>query len=148
VSYKEIKNETNPATWAAKVSVKVVEQVIKTSPKGAPLLPLGYGLTVNIPAMTPNNTNPDIFQTRMTGNANVNEAVWDEKRGTFTWANIRPYAAGVNTCVNGDCSLPGETYIVENGGVSMSIYVVDYTSPMSCYTDSIIKRLKPLTEAD
>lgn len=84
----------------------------------------------------------------MTGNAHVNEAVWDDKTGTFTWANIKPYAAGINTCVNGDCSLPGETYVVENGGVSMSIYIVDYTSPESCYTDSIMKRLQPLTKKD
>lgn len=53
---------------------------------------------------------------------------------------------GVNACTQGDCSLPGETYVVENGGVSMSLYVTDYTAPEGQYSDSVIKRLAPLTK--
>lgn len=93
LSYKEVTNSSNPATWAAKLAVKVIDRVIDSAPKGAPLLPLGYGLNVNMPELTANNTDPEIVQTRMTGNAHVNEAVWDEKKGTFTWANIMPLAA-------------------------------------------------------
>ena len=146
ISYKDIKNETNEATWAAELSVKVIKQVIDSAGKGGPLLPLGYGLSVNIPPLTQNNTNPPITQTRLTGNAHVNEAVWDAKKGTFTWANIKPYAAGVNTCVNGDCSLPGETYVYENGGVSVSVYATDYSAPTTENTNSIRQRIKPLTK--
>lgn len=103
-------------------------------------------MNVNIPHLSANNTSPKIVQTRMTGNAHVNEAVFDPAKGTFTWANIKPYAAGVNACVNGDCSLPGETYVVENGGVSVSLYITDYTAPNSWYTESLMKRIEPLTK--
>lgn len=145
-SYKDVKNDTHPATLVAKASMKVVKQVIKSAPKGASLLPLGYGLSVNIPPLMPDNANPKIVQTRMTGNAHVNTAVRNKTDGTFTWANIKPLSAGVNACNSGDCSLPGETYVVENGQISVSVYITDYTAPEGDYTDSIMKRLEPLTE--
>ncbi|KAM0668805.1 hypothetical protein ACQRIU_002367 [Beauveria bassiana] len=148
VPYFDVKNGSDPATLVAKVAVKVVDQVIRSGPKGGPLLPLGYGLSVNIPELKANGTEPEIVRTRMTGNAQVNEAVWDPKKGIFTWANLKPYAAGVNACVHGDCSLPGETYVVENGGISISIYTVDYDAPLSEYASSIMQRLAPLTKAD
>lgn len=145
-SYKDVTNATHPATLVAKASLKVIKQVISSAPKGGPLLPLGYGLTVNIPPLTPENASPKIVQTRMTGNAHVNTAVRNKTDGTFTWANIKPYSAGVNACNSGDCSLPGETYVVENGGISVSVYITDYTAPEGEYSDSIMKRLQPLTE--
>ncbi|KAM3505309.1 hypothetical protein MY10362_003012 [Beauveria mimosiformis] len=148
VPYFDVKNGSDPATLVAKMAVKVVDQVIRSSPKGGPLLPLGYGLSVNIPELKANGTEPEIVRTRMTGNAQVNEAVWDPKKGIFTWANLKPYAAGVNACVHGDCSLPGETYVVENGGISISIYTVDYDAPLNEYASSIMQRLAPLTKAD
>ncbi|KAM3539659.1 hypothetical protein ARSEF1564_007402 [Beauveria bassiana] len=148
VPYFDVKNGSDPATLVAKVAVKVVDQVIRSGPKGGPLLPLGYGLSVNIPELKANGTEPEIVRTRMTGNAQVNEAVWDPKKGIFTWANLKPYAAGVNVCVRGDCSLPGETYVVENGGISISIYTVDYDAPLSEYASIIMQRLAPLTKAD
>ncbi|PMB65414.1 Acid phosphatase [Beauveria bassiana] len=148
VPYFDVKNGSDPATLVAKVAVKVVDQVIRSGPKGGPLLPLGYGLSVNIPELKANGTEPEIVRTRMTGNAQVNEAVWDPKKGIFTWANLKPYAAGVNACVHGDCSLPGETYVVENGGISISIYTVDYDAPLSEYASIIMQRLAPLTKAD
>lgn len=144
-SYKDVKNDTDPATLVAKLAVKIVDGVVNRTAKGAPLLPLGYGLNVNFPPLK-NGTDPKIVQTRMTGNAHVNEAVYNATQGTFTWANIKPYAAGVNACNSGDCKLPGETYVVENGGVSMSLYITDYSAPEGDYTDSVMKRLKPLTE--
>ncbi|KAF7561320.1 hypothetical protein G7046_g2823 [Stylonectria norvegica] len=144
VAYFEITNKTNPATWAAKVAIKVIEQFIDTTPEGGAVLPIGYGVNVNIPPLTKKNHDPDIVQTRFSGNAHVNEAVLDPDQLTFTWANIKPYAAGVNACINGDCSLPGETYVVEKGGVSVSFYTVDYSAPSSWYTKSLIKRAAPL----
>ncbi|KID74558.1 Acid phosphatase [Metarhizium brunneum] len=146
IAYFDIKNETNEATWTARVSVKVIEQIIRSAPDGGPLLPLGYGLTVNIPLLTANNTDPEIVQTRMTGNAHINEAVWDPATGVFHWANIKPYSAGLNACVNGDCRLPGETYVVESGRVSVSVYITDYDAPATEYTQSIRERVKPLTK--
>lgn len=142
--YFDIRNETNPATWAAQVSLKVVNAFIDSVPKGGPILPLGYGVNVNIPPLAGNYSRLEYVQTRMTGNAHVNEAVLDPEEGTFTWANIQPYAAGVNTCVNGDCSMEGETYIVENGGVAISLYTIDYTAPSTRASDSIMKRIESL----
>lgn len=142
VAYFEIKNKTNPATWAAEVSLQAVNAFISTSPAGGPILPLGYGANVNIPVLTKKPKGLKFVQTRMTGNAHVNEAVWDSDESTFTWANIKPYAAGVNTCLNGDCSMEGETYVVENGGVSISLYTIDYTAPTNAKTRSIIERLE------
>ncbi|KAJ4257969.1 hypothetical protein NW762_008106 [Fusarium torreyae] len=141
VPYFELTNRTNPATWAAEVSAKFVEQFIDTAPKNGPLLPIGYGVSLNLPVLTADDHEPDFVQTRFTGNAHVNEAVLDPKQGTFTWANIKPYAAGVNACINGDCSLPGETYVVENGKASVSFYTVDYTAPSTGYTRSLIGRV-------
>lgn len=142
--YFDIHNETNPATWAAKVSLKVINAFIDSVPEEGPILPLGYGVNVNIPPLTGNDSHLEYVQTRMTGNAHVNEAVLSAEKGTFTWANIKPYAAGVNTCVNGDCSMEGETYVVENGGVAISLYTIDYTAPSTRVTSSIMKRIKCL----
>ncbi|KAH6972328.1 survival protein sure-like phosphatase/nucleotidase [Ilyonectria sp. MPI-CAGE-AT-0026] len=144
IAYFDVKNKTNPATWAAEVSLKAVNAFIKSSPVGGPILPLGYGANVNIPPLTGNNKGLKYVQTRMTGNAHVNEAVLNATKGTFTWANIKPYAAGVNTCVNGDCSMLGETYVVENGAVSISLFTTDYTAPSTVKTESIMQRISKL----
>jgi 5'-nucleotidase len=148
VPYTELTNRTNPATWAAEAAVKFVDNFISTAPKNGPLLPNGYGVSVNIPVLTKKDHDPDFVQTRFTGNAHVNEAVLDKDKGTFTWANIKPYAAGVNACINGDCSLPGETYVVENGQASVSFYTVDYSAPSTAYTQSLIKRVASFISGD
>lgn len=147
IPYFDIHNDTNPATWAAKVSVKVIDAFIKSVPEGGPVLPLGYGVNVNIPELTAKNLHKlEYVQTRMTGNAHVNEAVLDPEKGTFTWENIKPYSAGVNTCVNGDCTMEGETYAVENGAVAISLYTIDYSAPTTRNTKSIMERIKPLAQ--
>ncbi|KAF5020327.1 hypothetical protein F66182_7633 [Fusarium sp. NRRL 66182] len=144
VPYFELTNQTNPATWAANVSANLVKDFLATAPPNGPILPIGYGVNVNIPVLTKENHNPELVHTRFTGNAHVNEAVLDPEKGTFTWANIKPYAAGVNACINGDCSLPGETYIVENGATSVSFYTVDHTAPRTPYTQSLTKRVEAI----
>jgi 5'-nucleotidase len=122
----------------------VVNSFIKSA-CGGPILPLGYGVNVNIPELAANYSSTlEYVQTRMTGNAHVNEAVLDAEEGTFTWANIEPYAAGINTCINGDCSLEGETYVVEHGAVAISLYTIDYTAPSTGATRRIMERIQPL----
>ena len=123
-----------------------MQQYIDATPKSGPILPVGYGINVNIPPLTSDHNDPPIIQTRFTGNAHVNEAVLDPKKGTFTWANIKPYAAGVNACINGDCSLPGETYVVENGNVSVSLFTVDYSAPKGQYADTVMQKIEPLLD--
>ncbi|RKK75123.1 hypothetical protein BFJ71_g17168, partial [Fusarium oxysporum] len=71
----QVTNRTNPATWAAQVSVKFVENFITAAPKNSPLLPVGYGVSVNLPVLTKKDHDPDFVQIRFSGNAHVNEAV-------------------------------------------------------------------------
>ncbi|EXM12423.1 5'-nucleotidase, partial [Fusarium oxysporum f. sp. vasinfectum 25433] len=127
--------------WIESLSVNFVEDFIATAPKNGPLLPFGYGVSAKIPVLTKKEHDPDFVQTRFIGNAHVNEAVLDPAKGTFTWATIKLYAAGVNACINRDCSLLGDTYVVENGKASVSFYTVDYSAPSTEYTESLIKRV-------
>ncbi|KAM7192943.1 acid phosphatase precursor [Naviculisporaceae sp. PSN 640] len=147
--YYNVLNSSHPAYQVASVAHRVVKGVIESAkkmdkPKNTPLLPLGYGLNVNIPPVDLSNyTDVPVIHTRMTGSAETNEAVPNpDKPGTFTWANIRPLAPGVNRCVNGDCGLTGETKAVnELGSVSLSIYVVDYTAPNTVDSRKLVQML-------
>ena len=72
-------------------------------------------------------------------------AAFNKSSGTFHYANVVP--AGANTCINGDCSLPGETLVV-NGGCasSVSLFTVDYDAPTSHNTTAVRKSLEPLVQ--
>lgn len=136
-SYKEVNETTpsgypDPATVDAQLSVALVNQLAKNAKKSQSLLPLGYGLSVNYPEITSlENADcvaPPFIQTRMTGGAEVDTAVFNSTTGLFSYGSI--VAAGVNACVNGDCSLPGETNVVSSGCFSsVSVFTVDYDAP-------------------
>ncbi|KAK3319059.1 acid phosphatase precursor [Apodospora peruviana] len=146
VPYYDVNSTSHAAYRVAAVSLKAVQGIIDSVPEGSAILPLGYGVNVNIPPLDADYSSVPIVQTRMTGNAETDEAVPNpDIPGTFTWGNIRPLAAGVNTCINGDCSLPGETYVVGTGRVSLSLYTVDYTAPTRPDTTEIMTRLSGLT---
>lgn len=143
LDYRTITNSSNPATWAAMVSVKVVEEFIANTATDQPVLPLGYGVNVNIPELTSADL-PPVVKSRMTGDAETDYAAFNETSGLFTWENIRPKAAGVNACYNGDCALPGETYVVGEGGVSVSVFTIDYDAPTGAYTESVFGKVEGL----
>lgn len=143
VAYFNVTNATHPAALAAKASYAVVEQFINATAEGSRVLPLGYGVNVNIPELT-DDTLPPVVKSRLTGEAETDEAVYDEEKKTFTWGNVRPLAAGVNACYNGDCSLPGETYVVANGGISVSVFTFDYDAPSIPYTDMVFAKAESL----
>ncbi|KAK9412728.1 putative Acid phosphatase [Seiridium unicorne] len=145
-SYKAITNTTNEYTWVAELSGEVVDAFVSSAPKGGPILPLGYGANVNYPKLYSNWSSMDIVQTRYTGGAETDAAVAATTAGTFTWSNVSPKSPGVNTCINGDCSLPGETDTVNAGKVSLSLYTIDYSAPKNCNTTAIVQRLRSLTE--
>ena len=64
----------------------------------------------------------------MTGGAEVDTAVYDPTTGLFSYGSV--VSAGANTCINGDCSLPGETDVVNSGCFSsVSVFTVDYDAP-------------------
>ena len=79
----------------------------------------------------------------MTGGAIVDKAVYNATSGTFTFDNdINP---AVNTCINGDCSLPGETNIVLGCSVSVSVFTTDYDAP-TCNGVDVRSDLLPLVQ--
>jgi len=140
VAYFDVNSTTDDAFRVAAVSFKLVQSIIRSAPSGHAVLPLGYGVNVNIPPLFDNYTAVPIIQTRMTGGAEVDEAIPGKTPGTFTWANLSPHALGVNRCLNGDCSLPGETDVVAQGKISLSLYTVDYTAPATPETKSVMQR--------
>ncbi|MCJ1238662.1 hypothetical protein MMC14_006653 [Varicellaria rhodocarpa] len=137
----------DPATIAAQLSVNLVNQLAANTPPGKPLLPLGYGLNVNYPYITSFTNSscvaPPFIQTRLTGGADIDTAVFNATSRLFTYGNI--VADGVNACINGDCSLPGETNVVSAGCQgSVSVFTVDYDAPISGATNAVRKSLQPL----
>lgn len=134
----------DPATIDAQLSVDIVNQLAKKG-NHSQLLPFGYGISVNYPEITSLTNdkciNPPFFQTRMTGGAEVDTAVLNEKTGLFSYGSVTP--AGLNTCINGDCSLPGETTVVDSGCFSsVTVFTVDYDAP-DC---GGAKKVRPLLE--
>lgn len=83
----------------------------------------------------------------MTGGAFSDQAVYNASSGLFTYGNN--LAAGINTCINGDCSLPGETTVVGAGcQSSVSVFTVDYDAPSTKNTTKVMEALKPLVITD
>ena len=152
--YKEINATTpsgypDPATIYAQLSVSLVNQLANSTRPGKSLLPLGYGLNVNYPSIT-SLTNascvaPPFIQTRLSGGAFSDFAAYNATSQTFSFQNI--LGPGLNTCINGDCSLPGETTIV-NGGCqsSVSVFTVDYDAPTGKEAKKVRSSLEPLVK--
>ena len=143
VPYFNVTSASDPAALAAKVSFEVVNEFIKNTPNGQQILPLGYGVNVNIPELV-NSTMPLVVKTRLTGNANTDIAVYSETSGLFTWDNVDPLAAGINAAYNGDASLPGETWVVAGGGVSVSVFTMDVSAPSNKYTELVYEKADAL----
>lgn len=138
----------DPATIMGQLSANLAQNLIeKAAAKGLDrILPLGYGLNVNIPLITSFKSdkciNPPFIQTRLTGGAVVDKAVYNESTGLFTYGDL--VDPGVNQCINGDCSLPGEQTILDSGCQSaVSVFTVDYDAPIggSCSTGPDIRSL-------
>ncbi|KZM28017.1 5'-nucleotidase [Ascochyta rabiei] len=143
VPFFNVTSATHPAALAAKVSFEVVNEFITNTPPGQAVLPLGYGVNVNIPELV-NGTTPPIVKTRLTGNANTDVAVYNETTGLFDWDNVDPVAAGINAAYNGDTSLPGETWVVAGGSVSVSVFTMDFDAPSTKYTDWVFGKVENL----
>lgn len=142
IDYRLVNSSTAPAALVAAISARVVQGVIDSAAGATPLLPLGYGLNVNFPPLNASNwSSLPVVQTRMTGNSEVDVARPNPAvPGTFTWGNIRPLAAGANVCLSGDCTLPDETFVVNSGKASMSLYIIDYSAPTNGFTSMLRTR--------
>ncbi|EPE03842.1 acid phosphatase precursor [Ophiostoma piceae UAMH 11346] len=106
------------------------------------VLPLGYGLSVNIPLITSfassDCVNPPFVLARMTGGGEfTSKAVYDNATGLFSSANFAD--AGTNMCINGDCSLPGEIEVINSGcKSSVVVFTTDYDAPYSNLGGSVV----------
>ena len=152
-SYKEVNKTTpsgypDPATIDAQLSVKIVNQLAKHAKKSQ-LLPFSYGISVNYPEITSLTDKscvaPPFVQTRMTGGADVDKAVFNATTGLFTFGDTT--SPGINACINGDCSLPGETTVVDSGCLSsVTVFTVDYDAPNCKGSKDVRSLLEPLVK--
>ncbi|CZR58184.1 uncharacterized protein PAC_08075 [Phialocephala subalpina] len=75
-----------------------------------------------------------------TGGADFDSAIFNSTTGLFSYANVVP--AGANQCIDGDCSLPGETNILDGGcQSSVSVFTVDYDAPTQCHNSPDVRSL-------
>ncbi|KAK6542288.1 hypothetical protein TWF694_006248 [Orbilia ellipsospora] len=135
--YRSVNTTDDPATITGKLAAKVVNQLAQNGVgKNNRLLPYGYGLNVNFPyiATQPSAlseqvcTAPPFVHARLTGGASTDYAVFNNVTGLFTWASNNT-SPGVNTCINGDCGLPGETDVIKECKSAISVWTIDYDAP-------------------
>lgn len=133
--YKESLNDdaTQSPTIYAKQVVKLVQALFEKQGDGARTLPLSVGLNVNFPVagtdMQSDCMEPAYVHTRMTGSK---EAVYalDFSEDTESFRSYRMVTEAVGNCVNGDCTLAGETDIVGSGCYStISAFSIDADLP-------------------
>ncbi len=79
----------------------------------------------------------------MGGGGTTDAAIYNSTTGLFHYQNL--ISDGNNVCINGDCSLPGETPIVDNGCfASVSVFTIDYDAPLGPAQHGIRTPLLPL----
>ncbi|CAK7203703.1 hypothetical protein SEUCBS139899_006447 [Sporothrix eucalyptigena] len=141
-AYYDIKPSTSaglqdPATitgrLAATLAQAFIDKAASSNSSSGRVLPLGYGVSVNIPLITSftddSCVNPPFVRARMTGGGEfTSKAVYDNATGLFGSANFAD--SGTNMCINGDCSLPGEIEVINSGcKSSVVIFTIDYDAP-------------------
>lgn len=139
----------DPATIQAQLAVKIINTLANNTKPGERLLPLGYGLSVNTPAISSlkdaSCIDPPFYHTRLTGGADSDLAVYNATTKLFTYANT--VSSGINVCINGDCSLPGETDVLNRGCyASVSVFTVDYDAPNGVAQSGIRERLNSVVK--
>ena len=137
----------DPATIQGQLAATLVSQIINSTKPGHPILPPGYGINVNTPYITSltndSCVDPPFIQTRFTGGAFTDSAVYNETTGLFKYGNL--LTSSLNRCINGNCALPGETDVVDSGCASaVSMFTIDYDAPMGRDQGSIRQAMSPL----
>lgn len=142
--YTEVSSSSDASVTIANLAVKLVAQMEKNA-NGGRLLPEGYGLNVNFPVLSDICQSPPYIQSRLTGGSEVDKAVYNATSGLFTWGSTYPAdGVGLNACINGDCSLPGETNVVKKCQSSVSVFTVDYDAPSCSGPAGVRQGLMPL----
>ena len=74
LSYLNITNTTNPSTYAAQLSVKLVNMLAKNAKPSPHILLLGYGINVNFRPLDSRFLNPPFIQSRFSGGSSMPQA--------------------------------------------------------------------------
>lgn len=131
-------NSSDPSNMIGTATANFVTSYADSlSSSSTPLLPQGVGMSVNYATIdstcAKSGTAPVWARTRLTGSAYIDELTLDEETGLPTYSDVVPASGkGLNTCLSGDCSLPGETaYLAEDTTckASVSVFSVDYDAP-------------------
>ncbi|KKY13307.1 putative acid phosphatase [Diplodia seriata] len=107
-------------------------------------------VSVNFPTITSltndSCVDPPFVLTRLSGGGALSDiAVYNESTQLFRYGDIA--GPGLDVCINGDCSLPGETEVVESGCRSaVSVFTVDYDAPVGKNATSVRHKLAPLVQ--
>lgn len=136
-SYRDLTNQSTQATIAAGLAVQLVNRLAANTPAGQRILPLGYGMNVNFPTLNSTCMNPPYVESRITGGAGLPTVAYNVSSGLVVIPNNNYYATiapGANQCYNGDCSLPGESVVVQSCRSSVSMFTVDYDAPTNVAT--------------
>ena len=141
MNYEDVNDE---AIRIGTLTANFVTKLASQQDKGKRIFPLGIGATVNFAANTGLNDKckkAKYYHTRMTGGAFVDKIVVNDTTGLPMYENFA--APGLNACLSGDCSLPGETDVIAKDACSatVSLYSVDYDAP-----NSAVKYSKPNIE--
>ena len=88
---------------------------------------------------------PPFVRTRLTGSASIDTAVLDSTTMTSTYGNL--VGPGINVCINGNCSLPGEQIVLNACCYNaVSVFTVDYDAPLGKAQSDIRKNLERLVK--
>lgn len=133
----------DPATLIAQQAARVVAAfAAAAAAAGTPVLPLGYGLNVNIPPLNASCTSPPMAYSRIGGgSAGMAKLAYNGTTGVIGYAGASPLGyvtPALNVCYNGDCNLAGETADMALCKTSISVFTVDYDAPSNYHTGKII----------
>lgn len=86
----------------------------------------------------------------MTGGVDIDTAVLNETTGLFDYGiATAAQSRGANACINGDCSLLGETVVVDSGCYSsISVFTLDYDAPNCAGSANVRPLLQPLVDGE
>ncbi len=128
-------DELNPSNIYAKKVTEIVNALFEKAGDNPRVLPLSVGLNVNLPDVGTDSkigcTNPSFKYTRITGSSAITDKlVYNATTGLFKYGDY--ISAATQSCINGDCTLPDETSILNTRDScvgSISAFSIDYDTP-------------------
>ncbi|KAK1753580.1 acid phosphatase [Echria macrotheca] len=135
----------DPATITARLATSLIQAMVDKA-KGSPILPRGYGVSVNMPFITSYSsdkcTNPPFILTRMAPSTS-DRAVYDKTTGLF---HSSPDASATSENSHGD-DLPAERDVVASSCMSsVTVFALEFDPSFHgmCVNISDVTALVPL----